>query len=76
MDVDVRYNSIYYVEEGSTKLNKFYTGGTKPSMEEAKDIVEQNLAKKVNVNIIKVLIQYGKIRLSLEEFTDKLIKEI
>ncbi len=73
MNVDVRYNSIYYVEEGSTKLNKFYTGGTKPSMEEAKDIVEQNLGKKVN--IIKVLIEYGKIRLSLEEFTDKLIKE-
>lgn len=70
MKVDVRYNSIYYVEEGSTKLNKFYTGGAKPSMEEAKDIVEQNLGKKVN--IIKVLIEYGKIRLSLEEFTDKL----
>lgn len=73
MNVDVRYNSIYYVEEGSTKLNKFYTGGVKPSMEEAKDIVEQNLGKKVN--IIKVLIEYSKIRLSLEEFTDKLIKE-
>lgn len=73
MNVDVRYNSIYYVEEGLTKLNKFYTGGAKPSMEEAKDIVEQNLGKKVN--IIKVLIEYGKIRLSLEEFTDKLIKE-
>ncbi len=72
--IKARYNTIYYVIANSkdNKLRKFYIGDEKPSMEEAKKILEDEIQEEVN--IIKVLITYNTLTIPETDFNKYLNK--